>query len=77
MTCKRLTVDVIERRQICFRLGQKVFDRNVACVIIAIEPDRCLVQDRVWRTYRGDWHTKRWFVEYGDLRPRNDGRRYL
>lgn len=77
MTRKRLTVDVIERRQICFRLGQDAVDRATdrLGMIVAITSKGCFLRRRISK--EGCWHIERWFSKHKDLRPCRDGRRYV
>ena len=72
---KDLTVDVIERRRISFRLGQEVLDRDrhLLGVIVALTSAGCFLR----RERDGNfWDVDRWFVKYNLVRP-CDGRRYL
>ena len=74
---KSLTVDVVERRRIYFRLKQKVFDRGRLewGIIVALTNEGCLLRRSAWKD--GVWNIDRWFVEYAHVRPYRDGTRYL
>ena len=76
MSRKRLTVDVVKRLQITFRLGQEVVDRQRAVlgVVVALTDEGCLLRRKIWKDDCS--HTERWFVHYHDARPWGDGRRY-
>lgn len=76
MDRRRLTVDVIVRQQICFRLGQKVIDRSrmLQGVVIALADEGCFLRGEILKEHCR--HIERWFVKYSDARPFDDGRCY-
>lgn len=79
MARKRLTVDVIERRQVCFRLEQKALDRDLRRVgtITALTDEGALLRRTFCSASERRQMIERWFCKYAALRPSQDGRRYF
>jgi hypothetical protein len=65
------------RQRIYFRLGQVALDRDrdLIGVISALTDEGALLRRRTGTVPSP--HIEWWFVEYADLRPVRDGRRYL
>lgn len=72
---KSLTVDVIRRERVEFRLHARVYDRSQkqVVVIVVLQTDGAVVRNRLWNGER--WETKFQLTPYSQLRPQ-DGRKY-